>query len=55
MYTEARTVLRAVMTDFFFNCCRLEIPSDNRIRHVIGWVYNHAQNFNLEAFLDFYV
>jgi hypothetical protein len=34
VYTEARTLLRAVMTNFFFNCWCLEIPSDNRIRHV---------------------
>jgi hypothetical protein len=32
--TEASTVLRAVAEDFFFNCSCLEIPSDNRIRHV---------------------
>jgi hypothetical protein len=34
VYTEARAVLRAVVTDFFFNCCCLEVPSDYRIRHV---------------------
>jgi hypothetical protein len=31
---EASTVLRAVAADFFFSCWDLEIPSDNRIRHV---------------------
>jgi hypothetical protein len=50
VYTEARTLLRAVMTDFFFSCWCLEISSDNRIRHVPGCVYNRAQNFRLEAF-----
>jgi hypothetical protein len=45
VYTEARAVLRAVMTDFFFNCWLLEIPSDNRIRHVPGFVYNRDQIF----------
>jgi hypothetical protein len=29
LYTELRPVLRAVMTDFFFNCWCVEIPSDN--------------------------
>jgi hypothetical protein len=33
MYTEARTVLRAVAADFF-NCLCLEIRSVNRIRPV---------------------
>jgi hypothetical protein len=34
MYAEASTISRAVAADFFFNCWCLEIPSDNRIRHV---------------------
>jgi hypothetical protein len=34
MCTEASAVLRAVAADFFFNCWYLEIPSDNRIRHI---------------------
>jgi hypothetical protein len=34
MSAEASTVLRAVAADFFFNCWYMEIPSDNRIRHV---------------------
>jgi hypothetical protein len=34
MCAEASTVLRAVAADFFFNCWYLEIPSDNRIRHI---------------------
>jgi hypothetical protein len=35
-FTEASTVLKTVAVDFFFNCWYeyLEIPSDNRIRHV---------------------
>jgi hypothetical protein len=38
MCAEASTVLRAVAADFFFNCWYLEIPSDNRIRHVPRYV-----------------
>jgi hypothetical protein len=34
MCTEARTVLRSVAADFFFNSWCLEILSDNRIRYV---------------------
>jgi hypothetical protein len=37
--TKAGTVLRTVALDFFFNCCYLENPSDNRnfmIPHCIG-------------------
>jgi hypothetical protein len=34
MCAEASTVLKAVAADFFFNCWCLEIPSDNRIRHI---------------------
>jgi hypothetical protein len=34
MFAEASTVLRAVAEDFFFNCWCVEIPSDNRIRHI---------------------
>jgi hypothetical protein len=49
VYIEGHSVLRAVMVDFFFNCWCLEIPSDNRTLHVPRCVYNHAQNFRLEA------
>jgi hypothetical protein len=49
VYTEARTVLSAVVTYFFFICWCLEVPSDNRIRHVPRCVHNRAQNFRLEA------
>jgi hypothetical protein len=35
MCADASTILRAVAADFFFNCWYLEIPSDNRIRHII--------------------
>jgi hypothetical protein len=34
VFAEASTILRAVTADFFFNCTCLEIPSDNRIRHI---------------------
>jgi hypothetical protein len=34
MCTEAGTLATTVELDFFFNCWYLEIPSDNRIRHV---------------------
>jgi hypothetical protein len=33
----------------------MEIPSDNRIRHVPRRVHCHAQGFLLEVFWDFYV
>jgi hypothetical protein len=33
---EASTVLSDVAPDFFCNCWCLEIPSDNRIRHIRG-------------------
>jgi hypothetical protein len=52
---EASTVLRAVAADFFFNCWYLEIPSDNRIRHIPRCVHHHAQSFRLETFQNFYV
>jgi hypothetical protein len=55
VYTEARTVLRAVVTDLFCNCWCLEIPPDNRIRQVPRCAYNRAQNFILEAFWGFNV
>jgi hypothetical protein len=42
------TVLRAVAVDFFFNCWYLEIPTDNRIRHVPRCAHYHAQGFRLE-------
>jgi hypothetical protein len=48
MHTEARTVLRIVVMDFFLNCWCLEIPSDTRIRHVPGCVDNPAQIFRLK-------
>jgi hypothetical protein len=50
VYTEARTVLRALVTNFFFTCSCSGIRSCNRIRHLPGCVYNQAQNFRLEAF-----
>jgi hypothetical protein len=49
VYTEAHTVLQAVV-DFFFNGWCLEILSDNRILHVPGVFYSIALNFRLEAF-----
>jgi hypothetical protein len=55
MCPEASTVLRTVAVDFFFNWWYLEIPSDNRIRHVPRCVHCHAQGFRLETFYDFYV
>jgi hypothetical protein len=50
MCAEASTVLRAVVADFFFNCWYLEIPSDNRNRHIPRCVHYHAQGFRLETF-----
>jgi hypothetical protein len=46
MCAEASTVLRVVAADFFFNCWYLEIPSDNRIRHLPRCVNYHAQGFH---------
>jgi hypothetical protein len=43
MCAEASNILRAVAADFFFNCWYLEIPSDNRIRHIPRWAHYHAQ------------
>jgi hypothetical protein len=34
MCAEASTILRAVVADFLFDCWYLEMPSDNRIRHI---------------------
>jgi hypothetical protein len=50
MCAEASAVLRAVAADFFFNCLYLEIPSDNRIRHIPRCVHCHEQGFRLEMF-----
>jgi hypothetical protein len=55
MCAEASTVLRAVAAVFFFNCWRMEIPSDNRIRHIPRCIHCHAQGFRLETFYNFYV
>jgi hypothetical protein len=46
MCTEASTVLRAVAADFFFNCWYLEIPSDNRIRHISKCVHYMRKAFD---------
>jgi hypothetical protein len=43
MCAEASTALRAVAADFFFNCWYLEIPSDNRIRHITRCVHYHRK------------
>jgi hypothetical protein len=40
---EASIVLRVVAVDFFFNCCYLEIPSDNYIWHIPKCVHCHEQ------------
>jgi hypothetical protein len=49
MSAEASAVLRAVATDFFVDSWYLEIPSDNRIRHIPRCVHYHAQGFRLET------
>jgi hypothetical protein len=46
MWAETRTVLRAVAADFFFNCWYLEIPSDNRIRHIPRCVHYMRKAFD---------
>jgi hypothetical protein len=55
MCTEASSILRAVAADNIFNCWCLEIPSDNRIRHIPRCVHYHAQGFRLEMFWNVYV
>jgi hypothetical protein len=52
MCAEASTVLRAVAADFFFNCWYLEIPSDDRIRHIPRCVHYHAPGFRVETFYE---
>jgi hypothetical protein len=54
MFAEASTVMRAVAADFFCNCWYLEIPSDNRIRHVPKCVNYHAQRLRLELGYYYY-
>jgi hypothetical protein len=49
MCAEASTVLRAVAADFFFNCWYLEIPSDNRIRHIPRFFFK--SHFYLQSVL----
>jgi hypothetical protein len=55
VYAEASAILRAVATDFFFNFSYLEIPSDNRIRHLPRCVHYHVQGLQLETVQNFYV
>jgi hypothetical protein len=49
MCAEASIILRAVAAEFFFNCWYLEIPSDNRIRHIPRCVHYHAQGLRVET------
>jgi hypothetical protein len=44
--TEANTVLRLVVADFFFRCWCLEIPLDNHIWHVPRCMHYHAKSFD---------
>jgi hypothetical protein len=46
MCAEASTVSRAVAADFFFNCWYVEIPPDNRIRHVPRCVHIMRKAFD---------
>jgi hypothetical protein len=52
MCAEANTILRAAAADFFFNCWCLEIPSDNRIRH-IPWCVHCRARLSIENVLEF--
>jgi hypothetical protein len=52
MCAEASTVLRALAADFFFNRRYLEIPSDNRIRHIPRCVHYHALGVRLKRSND---
>jgi hypothetical protein len=65
VYTEARTLFRDVVKDFFFNCWYLEIPSDNRIWHVEGvsaivhktsdWKRSRISVFEVDAVLHSFI
>jgi hypothetical protein len=46
--TQTMEISFFLSADFFFNCWYLEIPSDNRIRHIPRCVQYHAQGFGLE-------
>jgi hypothetical protein len=48
--TEANTVLRAVVADFFFNCWYLELPSDKRIRHGLSTALHMKSLLFVESF-----
>jgi hypothetical protein len=50
MCAEASTILIAVVADFFFNSWYLEIPSDNRIWHMLRCGCYHVLGFQLETF-----
>jgi hypothetical protein len=55
MGVEARTVVRAEAADFFCECWAVEVPSDERVGHVLEGVHYHAQGLGLESFQDFNV
>jgi hypothetical protein len=59
MYTEARTVLRAVVVDFFFNCWCLESSSvtvlgtyqgaSTIVRKTLDWKRSRISVFEVEV------
>jgi hypothetical protein len=63
MCAEASTVLRAVAADFFFNCCYLEIPSNNCIEHMpttimrkaFDWKHSRISMLEVEAVPQSYI
>jgi hypothetical protein len=53
MGAEASTIVRAVTTDFFFDCRAVKVPSDERVGDAPGSVHYHTQGLGLESFHDF--
>jgi hypothetical protein len=47
-------MLRAVAADFFFNCWYLEIPSDNRIRHMNKIYMSNAHTLQIHYLASSY-
>jgi hypothetical protein len=50
MCAEVSTILRAVVMDFFFDGCQLEVSTDESVQHIPGCVDNYAQGLRLKAF-----
>jgi hypothetical protein len=53
MGAEAITIVRAEAADFFCDCWKVKIPSEERVGDVPGSVHHHSQGLGLESFQDF--